>query len=266
MRMLNTLLLSVFLAAAAWCQEPVIFGGGTVNGVNYAPGMPIAPGSIASIFGSNLAASLAQADSVPLSSNLNNVSVTINGIPAPLYFVSPGQVNVQVPWNVLPQDVNTGTVNVVVSRGQVASNAEPVQIAPVSPAIFALGPDGAGNAIAVNPDGTIAAPPGSIPGLVSHPATADEAILILASGLGAVNSPPANGANSLDQLRTTVDTPTVLIGGQASQLLFSGLSPSFTGVYQVNAVVPAGSIGRAVPLQIMIGGIITTDQVTIAIQ
>jgi uncharacterized protein (TIGR03437 family) len=254
--------------SASWvlAQTPVLFDGGTVNGVTYAVGQPIAPGSIASVFGSELAASLAQADSVPLSTNLANVSVTINGIPAPLFFVSPGQINVQVPWNVLPDGIDTGPATVVVTRGQLSSNMGSVQIGPLSPAIFTTVPDGVGNAIAVNPDGTIAAPAGSIPGLITRPAHVGDYIVILATGIGAVTPTVANGASSIDQLRNTVNTPTVLIGGQTAQLLFSGLSPSFTGVNQVNAVIPAGVGGPAVPLQLQFGQVTTSDQVTIAIQ
>ena len=109
---------SCFRLSCAVAQTPVLFDGGTVNGITYAAGQPLAPGSIASLFGSQLAASLAQADTVPLSTNLTSVSVTMNGISAPLFFVSPGQINVQVPWNVLPDGVDTGMATVVVSRGQ----------------------------------------------------------------------------------------------------------------------------------------------------
>jgi uncharacterized protein (TIGR03437 family) len=266
MRFFGGLLLSLLTAACTLAQTPAIFPGGVVSGVTYAPGVPVAPGSIASIFGSDLAATLAQADSVPLSTNLANVTVTMNGIPAPLFFAGPGQINVQVPWNVLPDGINTGLANVIVSQGQLVSNVQSVQIGPLSPAIFTTASSAAGNAIAVNPDGTIAAPTGSIPGLISRPANAGDPLVILATGLGAVTPTVANGANSIDQLRTTVNTPTILIGGQPAQLLFSGLSPSFTGVYQINTVIPAGLTGPVVPLQLQIGGIITSDQVTIAIQ
>ena len=266
MRFLRGLLWFLLSALCSLAQTPVLFDGGTVNGITYAAGQPVSPGSIASLFGSNLAASLAQADTVPLSTNLANVSVTMNGISAPLFFVSPGQINVQVPWNVLPNGVDTGMATVVVTRGQLSSNGESVQIAPVAPAIFTVVSDGIGNAIAVNPDGTIAAPAGSIPGLLSRPAHMGDPLVILATGLGAVTPAVANGANSMDQLRNTVSTPTVLIGGQPAQLLFSGLSPSFTGVNQINAVVPFGGTGQAVPIQLLIGGITTSDRVTIAIQ
>lgn len=258
---LFALLASTNIAIA---QTPVLANNGVVNGITYAAG-PLAPGSIASIFGSALAASLALADSVPLSTNLADVSVTVNGIAAPLYFVSSGQVNIQVPWNVLPDGTNSGSASVVVTRQGVPSAAQSVQIAPVSPALFTLAPDGAGNAIAINPDGSIAAPAGAVPGLTSHPAKAGDALILLATGLGAVNPTIASGASSSDQLRNTVQTPTVLIGGQPAQLLFSGLSPSFTGVNQINVIVPSSS-GNAIPIQLQVGGITTSNQVTIAIQ
>ena len=147
MRFFGGSLLSLLTVACTFAQTPAIFPGGVVNGVTYAPGVPVAPGSIASMFGSDLAATLAQADSVPLSANLANVSVTMNGIPAPLFFVGPGQVNVQVPWNVLPDGANTGLATVIVNQGQLTSNVQSVQIAPLSPAIFTTVSNAVGNAI-----------------------------------------------------------------------------------------------------------------------
>ena len=265
MRFLSCMLF-VLSAQLVSGQTPVLFDGGIVNGVTYAVGQPVAPGSIASIFGSDLAASLAQADTVPLSTSLADISVTMNDIPAPLFFVSSGQINVQVPWNVLADGVDSGAATVVVTRSGTASVARSVQIAPVSPAIFTVMPNGVGNAIAINSDGTIAAPINAIPGVISHPARVGDALVLLATGLGAVSPKVANGANAMDQLRNTVLTPVLLVGGQSAQILFSGLSPSFTGVNQINAVVPAGVSGPAIPIQLQIGGITTSDQVTIAVQ
>jgi uncharacterized protein (TIGR03437 family) len=97
----------VIFSCVVFGQTPVIAPGGIVNGATFAPGA-IAPGSIASIFGSNLASTLAQASTIPLSTALADVTVTINGQPAPLYFVSPdqpgkpgtAQINIQIPYNV----------------------------------------------------------------------------------------------------------------------------------------------------------------------
>jgi uncharacterized protein (TIGR03437 family) len=253
-------------------QTPVISPNGVVNGATFAPG-PVAPGSIASIFGSNLAGSLATASTIPLSTALADVTVTINGQPAPLYFVSPGQsgqagsaqINIQIPYNVLPAGTTSGSANITVNRtSNGVSQPATVQIVPVSPGILQTN----GQAIAINnADGTIAAAPGSIQGLTTHPATAGDILILYATGLGAVTPTIANGANSIDQLRHTNVTPAVMIGGVQAQVLFSGLTPQFTGVNQVNIVVPSGvTPGSNVPIQILANSILTSNQVTIAIQ
>ena len=164
----------------------------------------------------------------------------VNNIPAGLYFVSPGQVNAQIPWDVLPSSGSSGNVNVTVSRGSAGSQPEPVTIVPVAPAVFYL-PESGGWAIAINSDGSLAAPENAIPGVATHPAGAGDGLQILATGLGAVDSPIANGAASLDKLRRTVVVPLVLIGGQSMPVAFSGLSPQFPGVNQVNITIPQGA-------------------------
>jgi uncharacterized protein (TIGR03437 family) len=253
-------------------QTPVITPNGIVNGATFAPGA-VAPGSIASIFGTNLAGSLATASSVPLSTALADVTVTINGQPAPLYFVSPdqagkpgsAQINIQIPYDVLPAGTTSGNANVTVNRTS-AGSSQPatVQIAPVSPGILTVN----GQAIAINnSDGTLAAAPGSIPGLTTHAATAGDVLILYATGLGAVTPSVANGANSMDQLRHTNVTPTVMIGGVQATVLFSGLTPQFTGVNQVNITVPSGiTPGNAVPIQIQANSITSPNSVTLAIR
>jgi uncharacterized protein (TIGR03437 family) len=253
-------------------QTPVIAPNGIVNGATFAPG-PVAPGSIASIFGSGLAGSLSSASTIPLSTALADVTVTINGKPAPLYFVSPdqpgttgtAQINIQIPFDVLPTGTTSGSASVTVSRtSNGTSQPATVQIAPVAPGILQTN----GIAIAINnADGTIAAAPGAIQGLTTHAATAGDVLILYATGLGAVTPTIANGANSVDQLRHTNVTPTVTIGGIQAQVLFSGLTPQFTGVNQVNIVVPAGvTPGNNVPIQIQANSITTSNQVTIAIK
>ena len=117
-------------------QTPVIASGGVLNGASFTKGQGVAPGSLISIFGTELSAGLTQNDTIPLSTALSNVSVKVNNIPAGLYFVSPGQVNAQIPWDVLPSSGSSGNVNVTVSRGSAGSQPEPVTIVPVAPAVF----------------------------------------------------------------------------------------------------------------------------------
>jgi uncharacterized protein (TIGR03437 family) len=250
------------LAAAAFAQTPVVTSGGISNAANGIT--PVTAGSLVSIYGTNLAAGLATADSIPLSTSLNGVSVTFNGVPAPLLFVSTGQINAQLPWDVLSSGT-AGSANVVVTRNGTASAAQSLQVGPFSPGIFAIN----NIAVAINPDGSIAAPAGAIPGIPTKPAKVGDpgGLVILCTGLGAVDSTPSNGAASLDKLRTATTTPTVLVGNKPATVVFAGLSPQFVGVNQINVGLPAGTpTGNAVSLQIQVGSVTTSSSVTIAVQ
>ncbi len=255
------------LAAAALAQTPVVQTGSVLNAASFDRTQVVTPGSLVSIFGTELAAGLQQADSIPLSNSLGGVTVSFNGIPAPILFVSQGQINAQLPWNVLGQSGTlSGTVNVVVTRGTVSSQPAQVQVGPFSPGIFST-QFGVGQAIAINLNGSLAAAAGSIQGLTTEPAAIGSTIIILATGMGAVDVPIASGANSVDALRTNTTRPEVLIGGIPAAVAFSGLAPQFVGVNQLNVVVPAGvTPGNTVPIQIRVGGITTTNQATIAVR
>ncbi|MBL8292234.1 MAG: hypothetical protein JNN08_10380 [Bryobacterales bacterium] len=255
-------LLLLLASALSFAQTPTVADGGVLNSATYVRGQAVSPGSLVAIFGSELAAGLAQADSIPLSTTLANVSVTFNSVPAPLTFVSPGQINAQLPWNVLSSGSLSGTAQVVVTRNGVASAPKSVEIAPFSPGIYAVD----NRAIAINLDGSLAQPAGSIPGINARPARQGDAIIILGTGLGAVDSTLDNGAASRDRLRTVNTPPMVLINGMTSPVLFAGLSPDFVGVYQVNATVPATTgAGATLPLQWSVGGVTSTDRTTIAV-
>jgi uncharacterized protein (TIGR03437 family) len=248
-------------ALAAHAQAPTV--GGVTDAAGFKPA--VAPGALVSVFGTTLAAGLAQADTIPLSSALGNVGVTFNGVPAPLLFVSTGQVNAQLPWNVLSSGT-AGTATVVVTNNGAPSAAFSVPVTPFSPGVFAIN----NIAIAINSDGTVAAAAGAIPGITTHPAKIGDpgGLVILCTGLGAVNPPVVTGHAAIEdgQLHTATTTPTVMLGGVPAPVAFAGLSPQFVGVNQINVTVPAGTpTGSAVPLQIVVGGITTSATVTIAV-
>src|SRR5450755_1177346 len=104
----TTFLLSLTAALPLFAQTPVISDSGIVNAVTRDSTQPIAPGSIVSIFGSQLASATANADSVPLSTSIAGVSVTFNGFQAAVRLVSPTLISVQVPWETLGAD-SSGT-------------------------------------------------------------------------------------------------------------------------------------------------------------
>jgi uncharacterized protein (TIGR03437 family) len=261
---IRTFALLFVCAGLALGQAPSISDGGILNGASFTKGQAITPGSLISIFGTNLASKLAQADTIPLSNSLGGVSVLfINGNTAkntPMLFANGTQLNVQVPWDLIPAG-SSANVKVIVTANGVNSNTETVALAPFSPGVFASN----GMAIAVNnSDGTLAWPAGAVPGLATHPAKPGDVLIVYATGLGAVADPPADGQNSLDKLRTTLVTPQILIGGVSAQVGFSGLSPQFVGVNQINVTVPEVAAGNTVPFQIVLGGITTTGT-TIAV-
>ncbi len=261
-------LLSIGLLSTALCclGQTTVTNGGVVNAASFVAGQAVAPGSIVAIFGSQLASQLAQADSVPLATSLAGVSVTFNGVAAPLQFVSTGQINAQVPFEVNA----SGNANLVVNNNGALSTAVTVAVAQLAPGVFQSN----NHAIAVNVTdptsqryATISAPSGSIPGLTTFPAHVGDILFLYATGLGPTSPPVATGAaGGPNVVHNTTNTPMVLVGGVPAQVLFSGLTPQYPGVYQVNFVIPNVSAGDAVPLQIQMGTITSPTATNIAVQ
>ncbi|HLK68485.1 MAG TPA: IPT/TIG domain-containing protein [Bryobacteraceae bacterium] len=264
-------------AVVSYSQTPQVATGGVLNGASFdKTGQPVAPGSLVSIFGTNLAAATASAGSVPISTSLSSVTVTFNNIPAPISYTSPGQVNAQVPWETLallpPGTSGSVQMSVVVSNNGVLSTPTTVSLAPVSPGIFTF-PGGVGQAIAVNADGSIAAPGNAGLPFTSHPAKAGDALVIYATGLGAVDTKVADGDVPTVITSKATQQPTILVGGQPAQVLFAGLVgrdssgqiDGFVGAYQINFTVPSGTGTGTVPLQIQMNGITSRNDVTIAV-
>ena len=244
-----------FTTGASGPPPPAISLNGTVNDASYVA--PVSAGSIAAVFGTNLA--IGQASSIlptPLPNTLAQSSVTIGGQTAPLYLAAPGQVTLQVPWELAGQS----QVSITVSVNGAVSNTETVPLAPFAPGIFTTNSTGAGQgAVLVAPTAQLAAP--------GTPASRNGYVSIFCTGLGAVTNQPATGASALSNpLSLTLTTPTVTIGGISAVVSYSGLAPGLAGLYQVNAIVPSGvSPGNTVPVVISVGNV-TSNTVTIAVQ
>ena len=245
-------------------QTPVISKGGVVNGASLAAGQAVAPGSLVYIFGSKLASGLKTASTVPLSTTLEGVSVTFNHHDAPLNEVEAGVINAQIPWEVLPGG-GPGMVNVVVTRNGVPSMPLAVEIAPQAPGIFATEVTEKGKnifyALAMNvsdknslpwPAGT--APKNKTP---QRPAKIGDVLVIMATGLGEVNPPVADGHSASDhKMHVPVKEPEVLIGGIKAKVLGSTLSPQVVGMYEVTAKIPQGAPkGNVVSIQLSSGSV-----------
>jgi uncharacterized protein (TIGR03437 family) len=248
--------------------QPSISAGGVVSNATYQAGQALATGTLVSIFGTQLSSSVAFADSIPLATTLANTSVSFNGVAAPLLYVSSGQINAQLPYEVLPPGTS-GTVNVTVTSNGQTSAAQPVVIGAFSPGIFMIN-QYATAVITTDPSspryGAFAAPVGAIPGVATFPAVTNDVLTIYAAGLGAVTPSIQSGHTSTDALRNTTTKPTVLLNGNIpANVAFSGLNQYYVGLYQVNIIMPQVTPGNTVPLQIQMGGVTSPSNAIIAV-
>lgn len=213
-----------------------------------------APGGIISIFGTSLADSQSLASSLPLDTHMAGTSVTIDGRPMPLLFVSDGQVNAVIPYGIAANTQH----QVQVQRGNTVSVPETVSVAAAQPAVFTIDQSGQGQGL-IFVDGNLAE--------ASTPAQAGDVVVIYCAGLGEVTPPIAAGAAaSSSPLSNTANPVSVTIGGVQTQVQFAGLAPGFAGLYQVNAVVPAGvAPSSAVALTLSVAGQ-TSPPVTMSVK
>jgi len=271
----RTLFFATFtlLVAGSEAQTPTINSGGVANAASY--NTTVAAGSLISIFGSNLAPVTDSATAIPLPPTMDGVTVTVNNITAPLWLVSSGQINAQIPWEALasspPTTANSNAQVVVSTRAGGASTPANVTIAPAAPGVFSINATGSGQAVAYNfSDNTFASstPLPLYPSVPVRPAKIGDPnpLVIYATGLGAVTvTVPDGGVPPNGVIAYCVTTPTVLIGGVAANVLFAGLSAD-PGVYQLNVTLPSGTpTGNAVSLQIQMNGFTSRGDVTIAV-
>jgi len=221
-------------AGSSSSNAPAIATGGVVNGASYVAG--VAPAAWVSIFGSNLSsttAAVGDSDMVNgyLPTTFKGTSVTINGKAAYMYYVSPGQINVQA-----PSDTSTGTVTATVTTSEGSASAT-VTLQAVQPGLFTTSDY---YVLAVRPsDSTIINGSGAAtPGYSTAAAARTGDVLELyVNALGTTTTTvPAGLAFSGGNYPTT-STPTVTFGGTQAEVLYSGLVG--TGLYQVNVKVPA---------------------------
>jgi uncharacterized protein (TIGR03437 family) len=224
-----------------------VLDGGVVNAASNAAGQVIVPGSLATIYGTGLAPGTVMVTTGPLPSVAGGVSVIVNGFFAPLLYVSPTQINFQVPWELGMGDgtspftvavhgpsVRGTRVNSLVNATLSNTVSAPVKV--YGPGVF-LARRGDGSAVDQ-----------------SSPAHAGDIIVIYATGLGPVSIPQPTGVLTPAVVSTTTQVPSVTIGNIPAQVQFSGLTPGTAGVYQINLIVPPGVLSATMPLVVTIGG------------
>jgi uncharacterized protein (TIGR03437 family) len=200
------------------------------NGASFKQGF--APGSILSLFGSRLSPVTQSASSVPLPLSISGVEVLVNGIAAPLYYVAPGQLNVQIPYETTANGSAVASIN---DNGQVTTQS--FQMAAAAPGIFT--------------DSTGA--------LVPTPAAAiGQEIAFYITGAGAVLPAIADGAapatsTAIADLPMPSQRTTVTIGGAEASIDFIGIPSGLVGVTQINVQVPNGIPAGPQPVVVTVG-------------
>ncbi len=192
--------------------------GGVVNAASF--NSAVAPGSLVSIFGSNLSQATVTAQQIPLPISMADTSVLINGVRAPLLYVSPAQINAQV-----PSQTATGTATVTVETSGTLTPSVSIAVTTAAPEIF-LG--GAGRLLAFDQDGSVNAE--------ANPAAAGSIVTIFLTGQGALAPAAAS------------------MGNLPAQIAYAGSAPGTVGVAQMNLKVPALQPGDY-QLVVTIGGV-----------
>jgi uncharacterized protein (TIGR03437 family) len=218
---------------------PAIAPNGLVSAASSQPA--VSPGSLATIYGSNLATSTTGSAAAPLPAIYAEASVSVNGKAAPILYASPSQINFQVPW-----ETAVGNATVTVTVDGTTSAAATVPVTAAAPGIYYLnGISGA--AVAQNSDFSLNTP--------ANPAHAGSYLIAYLTGSGPVTPPIADGAATPSTgLVQPTSTISVSIGGKPATVLGSALTPGFVSLLQLNVTVPSGLTAGSYPMVVTIGG------------
>jgi uncharacterized protein (TIGR03437 family) len=249
-------------------NPPVAFPGGVVNNGTFIGNQPLALGDITAVFGDQFTYSdPVSASSLPLGTTLGNTQVVVNGTDAngnpvvkaaPVYYVSPGQINLQIPF-----EAATGDSTIQVIRNGTPSNTVSVNIASAAPSFLLLN---SGYVI-------MTTPAGALTGISSAPAHANDVVVIYTIGLGPTSPAVPSGTGSPSNPPAMAPQTQVCFGEHAAvtkppvcvAAQFSGLTPGFVGLYQINAQIPTGLPTGNVPIYFTVAGQ-ASDQELIALQ
>jgi uncharacterized protein (TIGR03437 family) len=217
----------------------------------------VSPGEAITIYGPQLA-DCAAASSLPFPTQLCGAQVLIDGVPLPLYFVSPDQIDAQLPFG-LTENISH---ELIVQRDGQLSAPFQVNVVPATPGVFTQNGAGTGAADVLNTAYQLVTS--------NNPLHPGDTTIIYCSGLGTVESTTGIQGQSgvpapFSTLLLTVNSVSVTIGGQPAPVIFAGLAPGFVGLYQINVTVPSGVASGQAPLVVTVADQ-TSPTVTLAVQ
>ncbi len=230
---------------------PTINSNGVTNAASFTT--RISPGALASIFGTGLANTTFRADDgFTWPTTAKSVTVRVNNVNAPLYYISPGQINFQVPW----ATPTSGSVNVSVVVNGFNTNAVSVPVATAAPGLFyGLGDN---QAAVLNSDSSI--------NNLLNPAPVSSVISAYLTGSGPLSTVEKDGVPASDKVLSFLQASnSATIGGLPATISFAGLAPGYIGLVQMNIAVPSALAPGVYPLIITIDGQ-TANSATIAVK
>lgn len=231
---------------------PVVAPNGTLNNLNPAVGAALSPGTIAQVYGSGLGSARVSTGSAPLPVSFNNTFALIGSTQAPLYFLSSGQINIQIPFEVTA----TEQVPIVLSVNNALTVPQMLSIVPAAPGV--LSKDDGPTPPGLQNGAHIVAQHSADYSLVTsaNPAKPGEYLIMYLVGMGATNPPVASGAASPSSPPAPVTSqPTVTVGSQPATVEFAGLTPGFVGLYQINFQVPTGATSGELEVDVSQNGV-----------
>lgn len=250
-------------------SKPTIKPGGVISSASFGGSSSISPGSWIEIYGSNLSASTRGWSGADFSgpnapTSLDGVQVTIGGSAAFIDYISPGQVNALVPSN-----VPAGPAQLIISGPTGTSDPYIIAVETVEPGLWAPASfqvNGNQYAGALASDAkTFLLPAGAIPGVTSRPAKPGETIVLYGIGFGAV-TPTINAGTLVSQSNSLVNAIEIRFGNTPAKVVYKGLAPDATGLYQFNVVVPNVPDNPATPLTFSLTSAIPAQTLYIAVQ
>ena len=257
---------SVALTVAAGTPPPQeVTVKSLVSAAHYGDNLSCSPNALVTLFGENITSGASASGTIPLPRELAGVQVRANGVALPLLWVAPAQINLQCPDGPPGQ-----RFSLTVERDGQASAEVSIAQEYATPGIFTIDAtgEGQGSILIGNTDQFVMR---TTPGIPSRPAIPGDYISIFATGLGTLTVPVPPGEAAQGAESSVVAPVGVKIGGITSEVTYAGMAPSWVGLYQVNARVPAGApVGDAVPVVLSVtnpdGSVSSSNTVTIAIQ
>lgn len=220
--------------------------------------VPIAPGEIVTLFGSGLGPTTLTQNTPQngfFGTSLAGVTVSFNGVLAPIIYVSSSQLAVVAPYDI----DGAGSAYIAVGYNGHTSVGASVPVAATAPGIFTANSTGVGQAAAVNGDGTLNS--------ASHPVPLGGFISLYVTGEGTTTPGGVNGAISGNNPPVPNASVTVTIGGQTAITTYVGEAPQeIAGLLQINAQIPSNiAPSTTVPVIVKVGGVNSQNFVTIAV-